>query len=299
MLRKLRNLRRRKTQKMAEKMELEQLAQELVKAQRSFKSSRNSIHEGADFANAVDFALVEAIDRLQRELCSKILELEKLTATKKLVDDGSSIDLIQTYIPLLAQDPRIAEIHFVSDYLVIVTNEMWVKDPRTKRDHFLGRLIVFSDTTNVINTGAINTCFRVHGTMHDPQAAPHVMTNDAFCLGTTLTVLGEAKKALDPFAYTMILLQFLESVNIADGAGKGISLWPFRDKGIAKVIKKDRVFPVIIREIAIPIRTELKDTLRKLMEKYAWSTERYQEFLGSLKETNETLDRNITPEIRQ
>ncbi|MFA6594311.1 MAG: hypothetical protein WCT16_03575 [Candidatus Buchananbacteria bacterium] len=76
--------------------------------------------------------------------------------------------------------------------------------------------IAFTNLTRVIKTGLSQT-----------SQHPHIFnTKDNFCLGNAEEIIPELLSGLEIKALISVMIQFIESVNLDDSAGKELFLWP-------------------------------------------------------------------------
>jgi len=108
----------------------------------------------------------------------------------------------------------------------VFTDIIYCEDSRNKKIHELGKYKI----TIPIGNGFIlwdNLTRKVNG-YQDRMNAPHVFGNRKACLGSLEEVIPELIATYQFSVIAMLAIQFLESANVEDSAGKFIYKWPVK-----------------------------------------------------------------------
>lgn len=168
------------------------------------------------------------IAELQKRLVRKIREvagaerkLEQLMATK-----GGELDKYGQEFDKLLSVPKVKDVVAGDGVIKIFTEVLYCIDPRTRKRHEIGefRIEIY---TNGANNGVhwYNITRRVDGYESGMQA-PHVFPSGKACLGNTAEIFPDLIGRYEFSAAAMVAIQFVESVNTDDAAGRHIDKWP-------------------------------------------------------------------------
>lgn len=167
-----------------------------------------------------------AVTKLQEELVKKIREargaeckLEQLEASRGAQAEGYG----QEFDKLLVV-PKVMRVEAKEGKVVVYTDTLYCLDPRTGVRHEIGAFRIELDTTR----GAprwFNLTRRVDA-YKSQQMAPHIWSDGDACLGNTAEVFPELIGNYEFAAAALVAIQFVESVNTDDSAGKHIIRWP-------------------------------------------------------------------------
>ena len=116
----------------------------------------------------------------------------------------------------------------------VFTDTLYCTDPRTDILHEIGEFrieISFNGKEDCVRW--FNLTRDINGNMPDMQA-PHVFKNGKACLGNAAEIFPELIANFEFAAVALVAIQFIESVNTDDSAGKHIDSWP-----IAKKYRRD------------------------------------------------------------
>ena len=120
---------------------------------------------------------------------------------------------------------KVIKVEVGSSNIVIYTKTLYCKHPNTKRIHEIGKFKITIPTTNGGSVKWENLTRRVDG-HQSKQMAPHIWEDGSACLGNTQQVFPELIAQYEFSTVAMIAIEFVESVNISDGAGKHLGNWP-------------------------------------------------------------------------
>lgn len=112
------------------------------------------------------------------------------------------------------------------DSLVVFTDKTFCEDPRTGIRHLIGRhkIVINLEQRNI---SVFNLDFTIIGHGGERMQAPHVFAAGNLCMGTAASDFRKLLSFRDCFQLVLLTLQFLESVNVEDAAGKFIDCWPW------------------------------------------------------------------------
>ena len=171
------------------------------------------------------------VRRLQEELVRRIREttgaerkLVQLEASRPSATDGYG----KEFDKLLAV-PKIRDVQIADGVVKVFTDVLFCTDPRTKVKHEIGafRIEIF---TNGGDVRWYNLTRKVRGYERWGECnAPHVNSRGEACLGTMAEIIPELVGNYEFAALAMVAIQFVESVNTADDAGKHIDKWPLAE----------------------------------------------------------------------
>ena len=128
--------------------------------------------------------------------------------------------------------PKIKSMYVEDDgKLTILTHSIHCMDPRTKKLHDIGKLMVTLNmlTSSYSSKGNVvvkNLSHMVEGYGGHAMVAPHIYEDGHMCHGSLLSMITQHYAERDVYAIMQDLFAFFESVNVDDPAGKEISKWP-------------------------------------------------------------------------
>lgn len=106
----------------------------------------------------------------------------------------------------------------------IILERLFLENPETKKLHDLGDIIIIIKPDEVDVNSAIkfrNTSINIRG-----HAAPHIYPEGYACFGNAEVAVHEALGRQDYTNLILIIISFLESLNMSDPYGKDIIYWP-------------------------------------------------------------------------
>jgi len=162
------------------------------------------------------------VNQLQEELVKCIREgngarrkLEQLEASNAGVEEGYG----KEFDNLLEVD-KVRDVRIEEGAIEVFTDILYCVDPRSKKKHEIGAFRIEVGLNGQVRW--FNLTRKING--HD---APHVFSGDgSACLGNMHEILPELVANYEFAALAMVAIQFIESVNTDDSAGKHISDWP-------------------------------------------------------------------------
>lgn len=180
------------------------------------------LKKNADFYSSQINAARKKIEQ-GRELCIegyRELELGEAHFEKaKEIGDKAKEKFAKEFDALVAM-PKVTRVMVNEQLIEVHTDTLYCTDPRSKVEHEIGKmrivinyekgsLLIFNKTRQV-------------GSHH----APHVFSGGSLCAGNIEGTLRELFKSYEYAAIAQVAIQFVESVNVNDGAGQNIDHWP-------------------------------------------------------------------------
>jgi hypothetical protein len=179
-----------------------------------------------------------AVAKLQAELVRKIREtrgverkLEQLESSR-----GGQMDEYGLEFDKLLQVPKVRRVEAKEGKVNVFTDILFCTDPRSGLRHEIGAFRIELDTTRGCPRW-FNLTRQVDG-YNSGQMAPHIWSTGEACLGNTAEVFPELIGAYEFSAAAMVAIQFVESCNTDDPAGKQINKWPVAQEAPAKTATK-------------------------------------------------------------
>ena len=171
------------------------------------------------------------IGQLQAELTKKIREvagskrkLEQLNASM-----GGELEKYGREFDKLLAVPKVLDVQVADGVVKVFTDTLYCIDPRTKLTHEIGKFRI-EIYENCVNGGVLwFNLTRQVSAYKSNMHAPHVFHRGNACYGSTAEIWPELIGAYEFAAAAMVAIQFVESVNVDDGAGKYIDRWPIAD----------------------------------------------------------------------
>ena len=114
--------------------------------------------------------------------------------------------------------------------IIVTTDKLYCADPRSKKLHEIGAFRI------EIRTDGNDECVRWFNLDHridgykSGMQAPHVFPEGNACLGSAKEIFPSLIASYEYAAVAMVAIQFIESVNTDDDAGKHIDRWPLAPK---------------------------------------------------------------------
>lgn len=166
------------------------------------------------------------VTQLQRQLVDAIRRVEILRARAQALKSINADDrakFVEEFDDLIKLH-HIESVNIRGRTLRAYTDMIQVTDPRTDIKHDVGRMCISIN----MESGSVsmkNLSWQIHG-MNEGMQAPHVFPNGAPCLGTLQNILPELTGKYEFPSALMVIVQYLESVNIDDPAGFHVHKWP-------------------------------------------------------------------------
>lgn len=168
------------------------------------------------------------VARLQQALIKKIREVQGAERKLKQLEScrGGELEKYGQEFDKLLAVPKVRDVQVADGVVKVFTDTLYCVDPRSGKRHEIGAFRI-----EILTTGAnggvrwYNLTRRVDG-YKNGQMAPHIWSEGSACLGTTAEIFPELIGNYEFAAAAMVAIQFAESVNTDDAAGKYIVRWP-------------------------------------------------------------------------
>lgn len=170
------------------------------------------------------------IENLQKSLVKKIREvkgskskLEQIANNSTLQSEGFGKEFDK-----LSNIEKIIDLQVSEGVIKIFTDTLYCEDPRSHHIHEIGkfRIEIYTDGQND-GVRWFNLDRKVDG-HKDGMNGPHIWLDGKACLGNTQEIFPELIANYEFSVVAMLAIQFVESVNVDDSAGKHISSWPIK-----------------------------------------------------------------------
>jgi len=193
--------------------------------QERVSSLQNSLQEIKNDIEKYQLKLVKAI-RLASETQVILGSLQE--------KNSNSEDKYAVQYDELFKIDSIRDIFISTNIISCITDVLFCTDPRSGKKHEIGafRINIYLDGSEHC-VRWFNRTRRVDGCKSGMQA-PHVFPNGNACLGNMEEVFPELVANYEFTSLILMAIQFIETVNVNDDAGKYIDRWP-----LAKNIKKN------------------------------------------------------------
>ncbi|HYD93182.1 MAG TPA: hypothetical protein VEB18_01850 [Candidatus Paceibacterota bacterium] len=186
---------------------------------------------GGRFKKTIDSTKVaistgkQKVDQLTKDLVTAIREtagaerkLEQLEAV-----GPSTFETYGLEFDRLVEIPKIRDVRVDNGVIKVFTDILYCVDPRTSIRHEIGAFRI-----DISIHGSVqwhNLTRKVDG-YKGQMNAPHIWNNGTACLGNMAEIIPDLIGRYEFAALAMVCIQFVESVNVDDPAGKMISNWP-------------------------------------------------------------------------
>jgi len=128
----------------------------------------------------------------------------------------------------LAANPLIQQIRMRNGNITVRTNTLTVVDPRSKKEHEVGRMSIHIDIKryNIVVTNLDRQVTGMQPNMH----GPHVFPTGRMCLGNMEEVLPKLVAGYQIADAIELVIAILQTCNVDDAAGKMVHAWPLSVK---------------------------------------------------------------------
>ena len=165
------------------------------------------------------------VAQYQRDLKSYYDQMARLMKQIEMVESGNS-DVQSKLVKEMndiAEHPRVTDLRIEGDFVTASIKDVIATDKKD-RQFYIGNFQVKINTSNSEVKFFGDNPRRSHWTAQDPH--PHVngRTGQA-CLGNVSATIAELCSQNELYALVMVCIDFLESANIDDPAGKHVNNW--------------------------------------------------------------------------
>lgn len=171
-----------------------------------------------------------AVRNLQEQIVRQIRETTG--AERKLAQlEASRPEMTSAYgkeFDRLLAVPKVKNVQVVDGVVKVFTDTLYCVDPRSGKRHEIGAFRIEIVTSN----GDVrwHNLTRTVSAYWEGSNAPHVSGSGHACLGSMAEIIPELVGNYEFAALALVAIQFVESVNTDDPAGKYIDRWPVADK---------------------------------------------------------------------
>ena len=188
-----------------------------ARLQKSLAELENKISNDNEKMRELQQSIVNTI----RSVKESKLQLEHLASFRSRTHElyGQEFDKLLTV-------KGVRDVNISNGIITVFTDILYCVDPRTDKRHEIGafRIEIYTDGSND-GVHWYNLTRLVEGYKKEMQA-PHVFPDGKACLGSAQEVFPELIANYEFAAVAMLAIQFVESVNTDDSAGKHIDKWP-------------------------------------------------------------------------
>ncbi|MEI6118427.1 MAG: hypothetical protein WCP92_04230 [bacterium] len=168
------------------------------------------------------------IKTMQEDLIKKIRDIQNME--KRLIhltsDKTDFLKDLGIEFDKLLQIPKVMNVITEAGGLVhVYTDTLYCTDPRTNLVHEIGKFKISVNTSGV----KWENLTRQVDAYEDGQMAPHIWKEGNACLGNMEHIFPELIANYEYSVVIQLAIQFVESVNVDDSAGKHIDKWPLAD----------------------------------------------------------------------
>ena len=167
------------------------------------------------------------IEQLQKDLTKRIREAQALeqklnSYTSKDADCEKNFG--REFDKLISM-PRVIKVEINTRSIIVYTKKLYCKHPQTKNIHEIGKFKITIPTSDGGSVKWENLTRKVDGHQSN-QMAPHIWQDGTACLGNTQQLFPALIAQYEFSTVAMLAIDFVESVNITDSAGKHLNRWP-------------------------------------------------------------------------
>lgn len=188
-------------------------------------SKSNAINEKRNIDSTID-NLSKQLAECHRTLMQQNAIIEKLSSAS--IDKVS----IQKEVEAIKKNSDVLSLTFVDNKLNIRTKTLYAENPTTGMTHEIGEFnIVLNFSTNEVRWH--NLTRKVTTYVDANMNAPHVYSDGHACLGNAAVPLSTYMGRCEISMAAAVAIEFVQSVNMADNAGKCITMWPISERRAA------------------------------------------------------------------
>lgn len=170
----------------------------------------------------------QEIEKLQRSLVAKIREVQETERmlNQLLVDKNKELEKYGQEFDKLLTVKGVRDVKIDDETIEVFTDILYCVNPGSGKRHEIGafRIEIYPSGSH----GGVrwfNLTRQVEGCKENMQA-PHIYDDGHACFGNIKEIVPELIANYEFAALAMVAIQFVESVNVDDGAGKYIYRWP-------------------------------------------------------------------------
>ena len=154
--------------------------------------------------------------------------LRNLTQSKKelavLESHGRDADMFLKQFRNISSFKKVRGLRMDGPAVIVTTECLFCTDPRTKKIHKIGEFDI-SFNTETMDLRFNNLTHKVRA-YDNGMNAPHVFPDGHMCMGSASEYFPELMSKFDFQSVFDLAIQFVESVNTGDNAGRHVDKWP-------------------------------------------------------------------------
>lgn len=202
------------------------------------------------YANECSARLQKSLAELEDKISngnSKILEFQQsiVNAIRSVKESERQLEHLASYrgkthelygqeFDKLLTVKGVKDMDISNGVITVFTDILYCVDPRSGKRHEIGafHIKIFTDGSNN-GVRWNNLTHRIDGN-ENGMHAPHIFPSGKACLGSAQEIFPELIANYEFAAVAMLAIQFVESVNTDDSAGKYIDKWPIAKKEVSR-----------------------------------------------------------------
>jgi hypothetical protein len=220
----------------------------------------------------------DVLEAKTRELQSALIQTIRDYDQHRLIidsfkdDTGTFTKKASRELEIISKNKNVIKYTFSDNKIVVTTHDIYCTNPKTKIVHYIG---MFNITLNLNPSkheeGASIVKFEnLHGVNKKcGHHAPHVFGNGSACLGNISTALPQLIAKCEFALAVDLCIQFLQSVNIEDSAGRNLVHFPiFHDPSLGDAQQPIKTYPSITNKLYdLPCIVRKEDIIPKVLKK--------------------------------
>lgn len=194
--------------------------------ERIIRQVRNQIEHDRDLTRRYEVSIDEHKRKI-KQLYDNLIHLRNQIEVAEKNLENANQKLIAD-LDLIVNHPKVSDLHIKDDKFIVFVPSVYAYDDDDNR-YYIGncQIEIKLDNADVRFFG--DNPRRSYWTERDPH--PHVNGNDGkACLGNVASTIAELASRNEIYALTLVCIDFLESVNTSDPAGRNIKNWDMVDE---------------------------------------------------------------------
>ncbi len=172
----------------------------------------------------------DAIDEYKRKIkqvYDNIIRLRNQIEVEEKNLENADSKLIAD-LDLIVNHPKVSDLHIKDNEFIVYVPNVYAYDDDENR-YYIGNCRIEINLNNADVRFFGDNPRKSHWSSRDPH--PHVNGNDGrACLGNVASTIAELASRNEIYALTLVCIDFLESVNTEDPAGRNIKNWDMVDE---------------------------------------------------------------------
>ena len=165
------------------------------------------------------------VEELQQKLVRRIREVNGLQRKLEQMENSRSgaIEVYGKEFDKLLEMEKIRDVRVRDGVVQVFTDTLFCVDPRSQKTHEIGHFRIDFNPNGEVRWFNLDRKISGYG---NGMQAPHVFPDGRACLGNMQEVIPELIANYEYAALAMVCINFVESVNVEDDAGRHINRWP-------------------------------------------------------------------------